>query len=476
MTAKVQPACQPVQRGVLSFLTLIPAIEDPEKYPARQKWMLTTIIALGGLMTPLSSGILFPVLIDIADSFHTTESVVNLSIAFSSLAVAITPLWWSYLAESHGRRLVYLVSFLLLGVFNVLAAVSVNIGMFIAMRLLAGAAGASLQSVSAGTIADLFKAEERGKAMGLSMLGIMLGPMIAPIIGGALVTRWTWKSTQWLLTVYGFALFLVMLLCMPETATRMDEVRRCRAEERASQGPVMQRLGVVLKPLDALTLLRFPGVFITVLYTGVVFGTYYMLYISLEDVFSQPPYAWSAVLVGVAYVPGGLGLIVAAVLGGRWTDSIMKRAAVKAGRYDDEGNLVVHPEDRIGENVLVAAILYPGALLWWGWTVQYHEFWLVPLVANFVYGFAGMIVTNVTMTMLTEFVPRRSTMGVAVNNLVRNSLSCVAAVIAQPMISNMGNGWTFTAVCVFCILCGLPLILLRMKREEWHARMAAVVN
>jgi hypothetical protein len=66
---------------------------------------------------------------------------------------------------------------------------------------------------------------------------------------------------------------------------------------------------------------------------------------------------------------------------------------------------------------------------------------------------------NVTMTMLTEFTPKRSTMGVAVNNLLRNSLSCVSAVIAQPLFDAIGTGWSFTAACLFCLLSGIPLIL-----------------
>jgi uncharacterized membrane protein len=81
------------------------------------------------------------------------------------------------------------------------------------------------------------------------------------------------------------------------------------------------------------------------------------------------------------------------------------------------------------------------------------------LIGNFFYGFAGMILTNVTMTMLTEFTPKRSTMGVAVNNLLRNSLSCVSAVIAQPLFDAIGTGWSFTAACLFCLLSGIPLIL-----------------
>jgi hypothetical protein len=87
-----------------------------------------------------------------------------------------------------------------------------------------------------------------------------------------------------------------------------------------------------------------------------------------------------------------------------------------------------------------------------------------------------MILTNVTMTMLTEFTPKNSTIGVAVNNLMRNSLSCVSAIIAQPLFDAIGTGWSFTAVCLFCLLSGVPLILLRIKRDEWSRQMKATLG
>ncbi|EAW18090.1 MFS transporter [Aspergillus fischeri NRRL 181] len=462
-----------VHRGFLSFLCFVPAIEDPRQYPAGRKWFLTAIVAGGGLVVPLSSGVLFPCLIMIAEDLHTTVSVVNLSIAFGSLSVAITPLWWSHLAELYGRRLVYLFSFFFLGLFSILAAISPNIGMFIAMRLLSGAASASLQAVSAGTISDMFDAQERGKAMGAFMLGPMLGPMFAPIIGGALVTRWSWRSTQWFMVIYGWAVFLIMVFFMPETATNLEENQW---DERATSTRAMRVVNLLLKPIKAATLLQYPPILITVYYTSIVFATYYLICVSIEDTFALPPYSWSSIIVGVAYIPAGLGLLFGAIIGGRWQDYIMKRTAREEGRFDDEGNLILHPVDRLGENCLLAGILFPGALLWWGWTADKHEFWLVPLIGNFFYGFAGMILTNVTMTMLTEFTPKRSTMGVAVNNLMRNSLSCVSAVIAQPLFDAIGTGWSFTAACLFCLLSGVPLILLRIKRDDWSARMRVALG
>ncbi|KGO76907.1 Major facilitator superfamily domain, general substrate transporter [Penicillium italicum] len=463
-----------VRRGFLPQLCFVPALQDPRQYNPRMKWFLTWIVAMGGLVVPLSSGVLFPCLIMIADDMHTTESVVNLSIAFGSLAVAITPLWWSHLAEMYGRRLVYILSFFLLGVFSILAAISPNIGMFIAMRLLGSASSASLQAVSAGTISDMFETHDRGKAMGAFMLGPMLGPMFAPIIGGALVTHWSWRSTQWFLVIYGLAVFLVMVFFMPETATNLEE--NCRQYRNDAKSPAKKVFYFLLKPMEAAKLLQYPPILITVYYTSIVFATYYLICVSIEDTFALPPYSWSPVIVGVAFIPGGLGLLVGAIIGGRWQDYIMTRTARKEGRFDPEGKLILHPVDRLGENCLLAGILFPGALLWWGWTADYHKFWLIPLIGNFFYGFGGMILTNVTMTMLTEFTPKKSTIGVAVNNLMRNSLSCVSAVIAQPLFDAIGTGWSFTAACLFCLLSGIPLILLRMKREEWSQKMRATLG
>ena len=103
------------------------------------------------------------------------------------LSMSIFPLWWSSFSETLGRRTIYLTSFTLFLLFNILAAVSQNIAMLIVMRMLGGGAAASVQAVGAGTIADVWAVRERGRAMGIFYLGPLCGPLFAPIIGGALV-------------------------------------------------------------------------------------------------------------------------------------------------------------------------------------------------------------------------------------------------------------------------------------------------
>ena len=130
--------------------------------------------------------------------------------------MSIFPLWWSSFSESVGRRTIYLISFTLFLLWNVLSAISTSIGMFIVMRVLGGGAAASVQAVGAGTIADVWEVRERGNAMGVFYLGPLMGPLLAPIIGGALSQRFGWRSTQWFLAIYGSVLLIFLFFCLPE--------------------------------------------------------------------------------------------------------------------------------------------------------------------------------------------------------------------------------------------------------------------
>ena len=134
-----------------------------------------------------------------------------------------------------------------------------------------------------------------------------------------------------------------------------------------------------IDPLKILLLLRFPAVAVTAGYASMTFGCLYFLNISIEETFSSPPYQFSTIIVGLLYIPNSIGYILGSIFGGRWLDYIMKREAKRAGRIDANGKLIFRPEDRMRENAWVAAIVFPLALVWYGWAVQYGVHWIVPV-------------------------------------------------------------------------------------------------
>ena len=91
--------------------------------------------------------------------------------------------------------------------------------MLIALRMLAGGTASSVQVVGAGTVADIWEVKERGTAMVAFSFGPMMGPLLAPIIGGALAQAPGWRSTQWLLAMYGGLLLVFVIFALPEVCT-----------------------------------------------------------------------------------------------------------------------------------------------------------------------------------------------------------------------------------------------------------------
>lgn len=79
--------------------------------------------------------------------------------------------------------------------------------------------------------------------------------------------------------------------------------------------------------------------------------------------------------------------------------------------------------------------------------------------------------------MLTEFMPKRSSSGVALNNFVRNMFSCAGAVAAQPVISAIGHGWLFTILGIFTWVTGyLCVWVLKKKAPVWRISMEKALN
>ncbi|KAM0798907.1 MFS transporter [Usnea florida] len=477
------------RRGLFGRFAILAEVEEPKQYSRTTKWYITFVVALAAVAAPLGSTIIFPTLFQISEDLHTTPTITNLSAAFYMLSMSIFPLWWSSFSETLGRRTIYLTSFVLFVLFNVLAAVSKNIAMLIIMRVLGGGAAASVQAVGAGTIADVWEVRERGRAMGIFYLGPLCGPLFAPIIGGALGERFGWRSTQWFLVIYGGAVLVFLFFALPETLkapkSPFSDDEKDLGCDRPNLTRTMSRQSVQRKtakyiktakriffdPLKIILYLRFPAVLITVYYASITFGSLYLLNVSLQTTFSKPPYNFSTILVGVAYVPNSIGYVLASLFGGRWTDRIMAREAKRAGRYDDKGKLMYRPEDRMRENAWIAAFLYPAALIWYGWTTEKGVFWLVPLIANFFFGIGSMLIFAMATTMLTEFMPKKASNGVAVNNFVRNIFSCVGAIVAQPLISAIGNGWLFTGVGVIAMASSVVIWAMRRFGPRWRQTM-----
>lgn len=484
------------RRGLLTSLALIPEVENPMEYTRRAKYLITAVVAIAGASAPMASAILFPALGSISRELHASRAITNMSVAVYMLGMAIFPLWWSSFAERVGYRTIYLISFAMYVISNSCAAVSIDISMLIVFRVFSGASAASAQTIGAGTIANIWEVKERGNAMGYFYLGPLCGPLLSPIIGGVLTNKFDWRSTQWFLSAFGALVLLLMVFCLPETFREKVQLVKEEGEVhseteegrqvilsrvsthtkcRASQWVVALKM-LLIDPLRCLKFMAFPPILITVYWASLAFCSLYILNVSIQKAFAQPPYNFSTLIIGLLYIPSSVGYILSSVLGGRWNDSIMRRVAIKRQSTTNNGTdqrdipLDYRPEDRMGINAWVAGFMFPAALLVYGWVIQNGIIWPVPMLATFAFGVGSMLVFSVSTTMLTEFVPSRSASAVAVNNFFRNICSCVGGAIAEPLMVAIGDGWLFTVLAVLGFLSCSVVWIMQKFGPGWRSR------
>lgn len=336
--------------------------------------------------------------------------------------------------------------------------------------------------------------------MGMFYLGPLCGPLLSPILGGVLAQTLGWRSTQWLMAIFGGILFIFIIICLPETLRQRRPIAAEAEQEAAEEVGVVDEKGTprptltrtttkqsvkikskkyllmarraLLDPLHIIVYLQFPAVAILVFYASITFGSLYVLNVSIQQTFSAAPYNYSSIIVGCLYIPNSLGYFLSSIFGGRWVDSIMHREARKAGRFDDKGRLKFIPEDRMKENAWLGAVLFPCSMVAYGWFAEKHINVAAALVANFFFGVGSMLIFALVTTMLTEFMPRKASNGIALNNFVRNIFSCVGSVVTEPLIVAIGNGWLFLGLSVISLVAGAGCIM-AMKRfgPGWRKSM-----
>ena len=100
---------------------------------------------------------------------------------------------------------------------SLLCASSQDIGAMVFARLLQGAFGAALVPLSQSVMLDAYPPEQRGQAMAIWGMGVMLGPIMGPTLGGFLTDNYSWHWVFLINLPVGIVTVLGLMLFMDET-------------------------------------------------------------------------------------------------------------------------------------------------------------------------------------------------------------------------------------------------------------------
>lgn len=173
---------------------------SPPAAAAPPRALVVATVMLGTVSTILAATIVnvaFPALIAELGVRHDTLQWVA---AGFLAATASTMLATAWLVERFGERATYSGALAVFLAGSLLGAAATNAPLLILARVLQGAAAGILQPLAMVTLFRVYPLEERGRAMGLFGLGIVLAPAAGPTVGGALVDAFGWRSI-FLLTV-----------------------------------------------------------------------------------------------------------------------------------------------------------------------------------------------------------------------------------------------------------------------------------
>lgn len=218
------------RRGLLSRFSLIPEYKDAREMPAKVRHAIVFVVAFCAMLGPMGTSILLPAEDNAIQELDTNVTTFNVAIGIYLVTLGVVPLWWSNFSERHGRRSIYIISFALYLCFTIGCALSTTINMLIGFRVLSGGCAASVQSIGAGTIGDLYPMTKRGAAMGLFYLGPLCGPLLSPIIGGAITSNKSlgWRATQWFLVILSGVCLALIIFCLPETLRTQENKNAIR--------------------------------------------------------------------------------------------------------------------------------------------------------------------------------------------------------------------------------------------------------
>ncbi len=194
---------------------MIPAVAGLS--PAARRTLLTVCTMTATIMQALDTTIANVALPYMQGSLSASQDQISwvLTSYIVAAAVMTAPVGW--LSDRFGRKKLFLVCVGGFTIASLLCALAQNIEQIVAFRLLQGMCGAALVPLSQSVMLDAYPIEQRGQAMGIWGVGVMLGPIMGPTLGGWLTDNYSWHWVFLVNLPVGIVTVLGLLVFMDET-------------------------------------------------------------------------------------------------------------------------------------------------------------------------------------------------------------------------------------------------------------------
>jgi MFS transporter, DHA2 family, multidrug resistance protein len=179
--------------------------------------VITICAMVATLMQALDSTIANVALPYMQGSLSTTADQITWVLTSYIVAAAIMTAPVGWLATRFGRKKLFLVCVAGFTFASMLCGIAESLEQMVIYRLLQGMFGAALVPLSQAVMLDIYPQEQRGSAMAIWGIGVMVGPILGPTLGGYLTDAYNWRWVFYVNLPFGVLAFLGLAAFLPET-------------------------------------------------------------------------------------------------------------------------------------------------------------------------------------------------------------------------------------------------------------------
>src|ERR1043165_2152887 len=156
-------------------------------------WIIAIAVMLGTFMEVLDTSVVNVSLPHIAGSLSATIDEATWTVTSYLVANAIILPMTGWLASQFGRKRLLMLSVIGFTLSSFLCGLAPTLPLLILFRVIQGATGGAMQPLSQAVLLEAFPPQDRGKAMGFWGLGIVVAPILGPVLGGWLTDTYSWR-------------------------------------------------------------------------------------------------------------------------------------------------------------------------------------------------------------------------------------------------------------------------------------------
>src|SRR5437764_10655573 len=330
------------------------------------RWLIAVSVMFASFMEVLDTTVVNVSLPHIAGSLSVTIDEATWALTSYLVANAIILPMTGWLASMFGRKRLLMLSVVGFTASSFLCGLAPTLGTLIFFRVLQGITGGCLAPLSQAVLLEAFPPQDRGKAMGFWALGIVVAPILGPVLGGWLTDNYSWRWVFYINIPVGIASIVMTKLYIFDPPYLRQESRKVDywgigmlavgigalqivLDKGQEEDWFSSHMIAILTLVSAVTLIALVvheltaddpvvdltvfkersyavGVFLMTVVGFVLYGSMVLLPIMLQTLLGYP-----SLQAGIAMAPRGLGALLMMQVTGQLTGRMDARKLLTAG-------------------------------------------------------------------------------------------------------------------------------------------------